>query len=210
MATHSPFQLFAILKMQKRTFFLGEERQLRRQLRGFYIGHRWSPLRRRCIGQKLRPWKRRRFVSGWVRGSWGFAMSRIGRIQNLEKKHLSFPKNKTWFWVPHSRLGLLLSEVFLKQRCRVFVRSINEGDPIHYGTNIISQITSSHHVMCILMCMYLFCTNYPKPIEIHVQILREVHQLRSRLKEVPCRGAPWSRFPFLNGNQNPFPFDGFP
>ena len=41
---------------------------------------------------------------------------------------LSFP-NKSCFWVPHGGLGLLLSEVFLKQRWRVFVKNINEEIP---------------------------------------------------------------------------------
>lgn len=71
---------------------------------------------------------------------------------------LSFP-NKSCFWVPHGGLGLLLSEVFLKQRWRFLSKtSMRRSHPLWYQCHITDHIFTSCNVH-ICACIS-FCTNY--------------------------------------------------
>ena len=123
-----------------------------------------QPLRRRCIGQKLRPWKRRRCIRVGA-SSWGLPMWFKGRKDaEFWASWTSEFAKKTLVFDATSALGLLLSEDFeAKMYFFLSKASMRRSHRLSYQHHITYHIFTSCNVH---ICACFFCTNYPKPIEI--------------------------------------------
>lgn len=163
-----PFGCSPFWRCRTGHFFFEKKGNSDVNLGGFTSGTGWSPIKEAMYRAKIATLEEEAMYRCIRVGArfLGFAMSRIGRIQNLGILNLWVFQTNPVFGC-HMVVWVSYSQRFFWSKDGGFCQKHQWGDPIHYGTNVISQITSSHHVMCIYVHVFLFAQIIcPKPIEI--------------------------------------------